>query len=333
MLKLWGPTDQTTPKASDRGNPFDSIQTTNNLNKSIHTQRSSSKLVPSGPRTPTTPGLMHHHLLAVPAGVTAATNDSPGGSSTNLTAGLPTTQLSFVSPEFKMQAPPLKRNQTATSVVSTASTLSSPTHSQTSKGQIHVKLIQARGLNVPSLHSRPYVVVQFEHNEFVSREPTSDKDKEVKGIPQPLSRNSSSTALTALAASGIARAFEAASRARSGTSTQSSSLSAGSGAHGASTPGGLLFGSSMSPHNPVWKHEVSLYVSIRVDRCILNLTAIPKAMSRLTNPPSPSTSLIALAILKASLACSKLNLYSFTITPSINGSSTYFFGHFAPLTI
>ncbi|PCH41145.1 Pkinase-domain-containing protein [Wolfiporia cocos MD-104 SS10] len=124
------------------------------------------------------------------------------------------------------------------------------TASGPSKGQIHVKLIQARGLSVRSSTSRPYCVVQFEQNEFVSRDPTDETDKEVKGLP---SRTSSSNALSALGALA----------GRNGSARGSGSLS------GSPTNGGLksglasgLFGAArISATNPVWKHEVSFDVT------------------------------------------------------------------------
>ncbi|OBZ70028.1 Serine/threonine-protein kinase sck1 [Grifola frondosa] len=127
-----------------------------------------------------------------------------------------------------------------------------------SKGQIHVKLIQARGLNVHSSASRPYVVVQFEQNEFVSRDPTDETDKEVKGVA--ISRNPSSTALSALGAlsSRTSRAGSMVGKS-SGHATPSSSVSSGRPHVGALVNG--MFGSRISAHNPVWKHEVSFDVT------------------------------------------------------------------------
>ena len=49
------------------------------------------------------------------------------------------------------------------------------------------------------MQARPYVIVQFEQNEFVSRDPTEETDKEVKGVAtSTLSRTSSSAALSSL---------------------------------------------------------------------------------------------------------------------------------------
>jgi hypothetical protein len=180
--------------------------------------------------------------------------------------------LSLHAPVIIMQPPPTPRTLSA-SVVSQ--------HPQQSRGQIRVKLIQARSLNVRSVHARPYVVVQFESNEFVSRDPIPESDKEVKGTPTSRtatpftqSRRSSSSAVNAL--NGI-RDAEAAARARkdSGPSPSSSLISSAAKAlaghhrqnsNGSTSNGvgglSLAFGgglfSRLSAHSPVWKHEVSL---------------------------------------------------------------------------
>ncbi|TFK27061.1 AGC/Akt protein kinase [Coprinopsis marcescibilis] len=128
-----------------------------------------------------------------------------------------------------------------------------------SRGQIHVKLIQAKGLSVRSQHARPYVVVQFEQNEFVSRDPTDEADKEVKGIPTAissppspsLSRDTSSSALSALGAIH-AKANQKHSHLHPPPPTASRTSSASSLSS--------LFG-RLPPHNPVWKHEVSFDVT------------------------------------------------------------------------
>ncbi|OSC96821.1 Pkinase-domain-containing protein [Trametes coccinea BRFM310] len=162
---------------------------------------------------------------------------------------------------------PLTNGRT-TPASSSAASSSQP--SGPSKGQIHVKLIQARGLNVRSASSRPYVVVQFEQNEFVSRDPTDETDKEVKGVATNLSRNSSSTALSALGA--ISEKAKANGSARSSQQpTPSSSLGAGK-----SQLAGL-FGSRISAHNPVWKHEVSFDVTS--EQSVVTLSVYDRSQS------------------------------------------------------
>ncbi|KAH8105944.1 Pkinase-domain-containing protein [Cristinia sonorae] len=154
--------------------------------------------------------------------------------------------------------------------VSSSSSNGSGSHS---KGQIHVKLISARGLNVRSPRARPYVVVQFEQNEFVSREPTDESDKEVKGVATNLSRNSSSTALSALSVlngrSGLPSAHsnghhsngQSTPNGNTRSANHSPSSSAGSGGSGKSGLSAMFGAARISAHNPVWKHEVSFDVT------------------------------------------------------------------------
>jgi serine/threonine protein kinase len=143
-----------------------------------------------------------------------------------------------------------------------------------------VKLIQARGLNVASTLSRPYVVVQFEQNEFVSRNNTDETEREIKGtattlatataVPVAPSSNSSS-ALSALGAIGSKDAALRASSSRkaspnvspassvsSGKSIGPSSSSSAAAAQGVAP---LLGQGRLSAHNPVWKHQVSFDVT------------------------------------------------------------------------
>lgn len=162
-----------------------------------------------------------------------------------------------------MKPPPLSRNSTAKALPTQASlTVNATANSvqqaadevedtqdragQSSRGQLHIKVIQARGLRVHSSSSKPYVVVQFENNEFISRDPISDKEKEVRGTPQPLSRNNSSIAL-----SSLLKANDAATRGRSGTGPH---LAPGGGV----IPPHIALGLPVSANNPTWKHEVTL---------------------------------------------------------------------------
>ncbi|KAK7695957.1 hypothetical protein QCA50_000596 [Cerrena zonata] len=144
-----------------------------------------------------------------------------------------------------------------------------------SRGQIHVKLIQARGLHIRSASARPYVVVQFEQNEFVSRDPIEESEKEIKGVATNLSRNSSSTALSALGAlnnragrlPGTNGSTGSSSNSSRGSTVHSPSSSAGSGRSGL----GVMFGSRLIAHNPVWKHEVSFDVTSEQSAITLNV--------------------------------------------------------------
>lgn len=102
------------------------------------------------------------------------------------------------------------------------------------------------------MNARPYVVVQFEQNEFVSRDPTDETEKEVKGtaINLSLPRPSPSNAVNALAA------VDAAAKRRSGGGSKDNSPASSVNSKSSGLSGGL-FG-RLSAHNPVWKHEVSL---------------------------------------------------------------------------
>ncbi|KAF8974603.1 kinase-like domain-containing protein [Flammula alnicola] len=167
---------------------------------------------------------------------------------------------------------------TSSSSSSSSSSSTSPPQTVTSKGQIHVKLIQARGLNVRGIHARPYVVVQFEQNEFVSRDPIAETDKEVKGTAVNLSRQTSSNAISALGAIGSKAAALDAKRKGSKGSTKepsppSSLVAAASKALLPAPSSGLssgLFG-RLSAHNPVWKHEVSFDVTSEESLVTLNV--------------------------------------------------------------
>ncbi|KAJ3472777.1 hypothetical protein NLI96_g13258 [Meripilus lineatus] len=175
-------------------------------------------------------------------------------------------------------------NGSATPTTSAPGTASASSTSS-SRGQIHVKLISARGLNVRSSKARPYVVVQFEQNEFVSREPTDEYDKEVKGVATNLSRNSSSTALSALGAisnkaSRVATVVGSGTTSHKGSAVHTPSSSNGSTKH--APLGGLtaqMFGSRISPHNPVWKHEVSFDVTS--DQSVITFNIYDRAVDDL----------------------------------------------------
>jgi len=211
------------------------------------------RLWPSSPQlTPRAEYHENHHPLL--AGPPSANSDlTPLATPTAFGAFPVAPHLSIHAPVFNMQQPPPGKKKA-----------SSPPPVATSRGQIHVKLIQARGLNVRSIHARPYVVVQFEQNEFVSRDPIPESDKEVKGTPINLSRQTSSNAINALGAIAAQRKNSKGSTSKDPSPSSSLLASAASKAlslkqppSGASGITNGLFG-RLSPHNPVWKHEVSL---------------------------------------------------------------------------
>jgi hypothetical protein len=241
MLRLWpntSPDQLLTPRASEK-NPF---------NELVHTPTSVHPLLAANSPM----------LLPASAYGGSVTSDLTPQSISPFPSAQPTTHLSLHAPVFKMQQPPPPKK-----IAQSTSSASTTTHSATSKGQIHIKLIQARALNVRTIHARPYVVVQFEQNEFVSRDPISELDKEVKGTPS-LSRQSSSNALSALGKA--ASVLNAAKRKNSKESRDASSASSVAAAVAkalqppppSSSPFNTLWGGRLSAHNPVWKHEVSL---------------------------------------------------------------------------
>ena len=137
-----------------------------------------------------------------------------------------------------------------------------------SKGQIHVRLYQARGLNVRSSDACPYVVVQFEQNEFVSRGPTDEDQKSATPLRSDTSSSRSMAALLAIintvsttggpdAAASVEDAGGSSSKpsSRPGSRERSANSSAESSKSEPGPRTNTMFGSA---HNPVWKHEVTL---------------------------------------------------------------------------
>ena len=280
MVRLWPSLlDQLTPRASDgreQPNPFD---TAARASPTMQPASTMSTLSPpdaaggDGQRTPMASSIQHH-LLGSPSVSRPAQADvtslgpltPPSG---DFAAAISIPQISLHAPDPSMrntkkpsQLSNTMENKSKTPSSSTASTTRTSSTASTSgpssqssgppvssKGQIHVKLISARGLSVTSVHARPYVVVQFEQNEFVSRDPTDEMDKEVKGTATALSRTSSSNAV-ATNTIGAQRSAKS-SISSSPTSSAPSALSN----HPSATQS--LFG-RLSAHNPVWKHEVSL---------------------------------------------------------------------------
>ena len=292
MLKFWPSnaadlTPRAGPNGQERKNPFDMPELLSSVQTAQEPPASPSQPAPSYHHQllNTPQHLLSPSIFGGPAqpAVNGPEPQSQLGpltpSATSLPSALPTTSLSIHAPVFNMQQPPLPKRQnskqpgsagssassgssasqtngTSTPAVHANGASSSMQPSGPSRGQIHVKLIQARSLNVRSSVSRPYVVVQFEQNEFVSRDPTEETDKEVKGVAfSTVSRTSSSTALSTLGAinnKANGRNSGGASARSSAQPTPSSSLGSGK-----SQLGGM-FGGRISAHNPVWKHEVSL---------------------------------------------------------------------------
>lgn len=257
----------TTPKAVPISNPFDAIQHSPANSQSPSRSHSASRAAGQSTPMATTP----------PAAIPVAQ---------------PTTQLTITPPEFTLKSTPppasvktptLESSPPQTSFIAAYAAKSPTAAPRNARGQLHVKLIEANGLNVKSTNSRPYVVVVYEQNEFVSREPIHEHEKEARGVPAPLSRQSSSSALAAL--NGIQHKFKIEPRqaqpasssatanntplsTSAGSSSRSSSGSSGGSKPpksattpqlpGPSTAARGLLGTNLSAMNPVWKHEVSL---------------------------------------------------------------------------
>ncbi|BGP40423.1 Serine/threonine-protein kinase [Rhodotorula kratochvilovae] len=196
MLKFFGGVstapDQTTPKASDQRNPFDFFtpsrkgSTAAPASSTAGTSAQGSSApgsavgTPSGSGTPALRASLSAQSVpaaarggggvdppATPGGTGASTPQTPGG-----VRSQPTTAISRTEPDFSFKTQPaaLTRRQTSQS---------GP------KGRLVVKLISARHLSPPSSASRPYVVVTFDQNEFVSREPVHEEGEEAIGVAKP----------------------------------------------------------------------------------------------------------------------------------------------------
>ncbi|GAA6000117.1 hypothetical protein JCM10207_006060, partial [Rhodosporidiobolus poonsookiae] len=183
--------DQTTPKASDRANPFDFLSAVTPSRKgSLASSTGPPPQQPqpqqtqppqqggSGTRTPTLrPSPSYSGQLgASPGQGFFDASSSTSGTSTPVTPGgprgQPTTAISRDEPDFSFKATPgtLTRRQTA---------------QLAPRGLLSVKLISARHLSAPSPASRPYAVVTFDQNEFVSREPIHEEAEEAVGVAKP----------------------------------------------------------------------------------------------------------------------------------------------------
>ncbi|GAA5863291.1 hypothetical protein JCM3774_000844 [Rhodotorula dairenensis] len=186
MLKFFGGAghaqDQTTPKATDQRNPFDLLganasSAASSRKASIASASTPTATTPGAPgaRTPVRPSLSHAasstRSLGSNAGSEPATPGvTPGGSS----RAQPTTAISRTEPDFSFTTQPSSHQRSAR-----------PTNQSAPRGKLVVKLIEARNLSAPSRASRPYVVVTFDQNEFVSREPIDDLAGDAVGVAKP----------------------------------------------------------------------------------------------------------------------------------------------------
>lgn len=278
MLKIWpnmaspsiGPfgggdlTPRAGPNGQERSNPFND-----------RTPALSSPSISVGSNTPTKPG-HYHHLLSVrgpgtPGGGSlltpgprlssanseAAPLNSPLVTSPGGRPALPTTQVSlFNAPQFNMKEPPAAKMKSKNVPVQTAPTATSNGSSTAtggspptgpSRGLLHITLVEARNLIAKSPYSKPYVVVQYDQNEFVGSDPIHTSNG--NGTTAANGVASTSSALDALNAIG--------SRASSlGKSTAPSSP------HPSNTSDNdSYFDAGRVASHPTWKIDVSLCVA------------------------------------------------------------------------
>ncbi|PWN54052.1 kinase-like protein [Violaceomyces palustris] len=222
MLKgLWpsGPMDQTTPKASTLSasgegerNPFDSLSPPS-ISMAKSPSRSSHSRGNSGGSN-----IIHASGDHTPGGLM-----TPGGVTTH--ACIPTTSLSTTDPDFTMKLPPPKNKSSGTSTPINSSSTSTR-NTAAPRGHLTVKILSGRNLANNNPYSRPYVVVQFDKNEFIGREPIDESEEEAKGFAVPKSESQET------------------GRSRAKTVTPADPM------------GGLG-----NIHNPVWKHEVTFDVT------------------------------------------------------------------------
>ena len=248
----------------------------------------SSQALPSGLRTPTSHGFMPLPLGTPGAGqpTTGVTVGDAVGTNTGMGFGLhePPKMRKAMSKGDGINGsgsrdvtPPDDEpaNENGGGSGSTGSSVTSKPgldngsshHSNAPRGTLSVKLISARGLAVShsaDANPQPYVVIQFEQNEFVSRPPHpvaspasvpfTTSQAQPKGNstgPGNLTRSTSG-----LGVSTITRAFaEAVGR---GTKKKDSDDSGMRTPRAEEPVGGMSWLGKPGPGDPVWKEEVAL---------------------------------------------------------------------------
>lgn len=159
----------------------------------------------------------------------------------------------------------------------------------TPKGRLAVKLISARHLSCPSPASLPYVVVTFDQNEFISREPIHEEGEEATGVagrkgdgansptaaPVPpdqakldaaaaaAAEAEASVAMGASPPSGLGRALALETRRDSVNMVISPPPPAALALPPLDTSAPAAEPVELSAYNPTWKHEVTLCVMNR----------------------------------------------------------------------
>lgn len=246
---LGGPADQATPRASNQPNPFESAQPTSpapGLAKAASAlSLSGSPAGGSGFRTPTAGGFG-------PIGTPGAAQPTTGVTIGDTLDGVGGLGFGLREPPKMLKAmhsgTGTPRDGTSTPDVDQAISPSGPSI----RGTLNVKLIQARGLNVTTgadFEPQPYVVMQFEQNEFVSRTPHPVSNPShvpfTQSQPQPLGRTASG------GLGSITRAF-ADAMGRKGKNDPVS----GNRTPEPTAQSGWL--GKPGPGDPIWKEEVTL---------------------------------------------------------------------------
>ncbi len=136
-------------------------------------------------------------------------------------------------------------------------------HNGQARGTLNVKLISARGLAVshfPSTQPQPYVVMQFEQNEFVSRPPHPVASP--SSVPfttaqaQPMTPGHLTRSTSGLGVGTITRAF--ADAVGKGKGKRDGDGSGAQTPRAEEPPGGGGWLGKPGPGDPIWKQEVSL---------------------------------------------------------------------------
>ncbi|KAL8281126.1 hypothetical protein RQP46_006484 [Phenoliferia psychrophenolica] len=296
MLKFFQNASDVTPRANPatgtaERNPFDSLPT--GAPGQPHQRKpSGSSMLASGSRTPTTTA--NRTSIALPGTSSPSTSFFGGGPVTpgDITPGGPG------GPGFILGAVPVTPGGRATTAISKAepdfSFTTQPSslarkreNGSTPKGRLAVKLISARHLSCPSAASLPYVVVTFDQNEFISREPIHEEGEEATGVARskdeapPSVQNGDAPvppdAATAATAAAPAAPAPTPTPAEGSVEMSTSPLSSGLGralaldamAISPPPPPELALppvslppagAAELSAYNPTWKHEVTFDV-------------------------------------------------------------------------
>ncbi|ODN74163.1 hypothetical protein L202_07615 [Cryptococcus amylolentus CBS 6039] len=266
-----GPSDQATPRASAQSNPFDAAPHGAQSPGAAGLSKSTASLSLDPKRTAVTPGGTQHQ----PSGLKTPTSQgfaslplgTPGAGqpTTGVTKGDTVGQTGGIG--FGLHEPAkMRKAMNKNDIASTASptqSVRSPTTGP--RGTLRVKVISGRGLavaNSPGANSQPYVVIQFEKNEYVSRPPHPAASPSsvpfTTGTAQPVAPGNLTRSTSGLGVGAISRAFaDAVGRGKkekdsNGAMTPKAEDAPGGGGNWLGKPG---------PGDPVWKEEVSFDVT------------------------------------------------------------------------